>query len=332
MYRKKRRNKRSNAHDMMGIIFKLVVHALRLSGIKIPKNVLLPSQLPASVSSSEEEDMHGSEEEDAHDREEEHAHDREEDACGREQDHWNANKDEANQVHSDSRSPMLDAIDKLTEPTACSLLYGTGINVELALAKVFPFQTACHSVLVQDGYVVVEPTYVWANAGHYPLLVLIDGGEITTLAEALVQTIQWPKDRILIPPMKRHPNPKATTVAGVQHQMEVLQISVSKRRLNSSSSSSRSAKLHSKSVNNSRRRPGKLRLSSSFNMRISNRRNRSLSSSSRRSVGNLPLSSRCNMYSSLCNRRRIPSNLHCRRGTRPRNLCLKMRFLTELLE
>jgi hypothetical protein len=39
-------------------------------------------------------------------------------------------------VHSDSRSPMLDTIDKLTEPTACSLLDGT---VELALAKVFPF-------------------------------------------------------------------------------------------------------------------------------------------------------------------------------------------------
>jgi hypothetical protein len=52
--------------------------------------------------------VHGSEEEDAHDREEEHAHDSEEDACGRELDHWNANGDEANQVHSDSRSPMLD--------------------------------------------------------------------------------------------------------------------------------------------------------------------------------------------------------------------------------
>jgi hypothetical protein len=81
-------------------------------------------------------------------REEEHAYDSEEDACGREQDHWNANGDEANQVHSDSRSPMLDTIDKLTEPTACSLLDGTGINVELALAKIFPFQKACHSVPV----------------------------------------------------------------------------------------------------------------------------------------------------------------------------------------
>jgi hypothetical protein len=125
--------------------------------------------------------------------------------------------------------------------------------------------------------------------------------------------------------------------------MEVLQLSVSKRRLNSSSSS-RSAKLRSRSVDNNRRRspgklrlssscnlriinrrnsslsssrsvdnsgscPGKLRLSSSCNMRISNRRNSSLSSR-RRSAGNLPLSSRCNKYNNLCNRR-SPGNLHC---------------------
>jgi hypothetical protein len=196
MYRKKR-NKRT---------FKSIVHALRLSGINIPKNALLPSQLPAPVSSSEEEDMDGIEEEDGHDRKEEHAHDSEED--GREQDHWNANGDEANEVHSDSRSPMLDTIDKLTEPTVCSLLDGT---VELALAKVFPSQKACHSIPVQDGYVVVQPTYVWANASQYRLPVPIDGGDVTTLAEALVQTIQWPKDRIIIPPMTRHPNPEAAT-------------------------------------------------------------------------------------------------------------------------
>jgi hypothetical protein len=140
MYRKKR-NERSNAHDMMDITFKLVVNALRLSGIDIPKNALLPSQLPAPVSSTEEEDVHGSEEEDGHDREEEHAHDSEED--GREQDHWNANGDEANQVHIDSRSPMLDTIDKLTEPTVCNLLDGTGINVELAIVKVFLKGSRC---------------------------------------------------------------------------------------------------------------------------------------------------------------------------------------------
>jgi hypothetical protein len=81
--------------------------------------------------------------------------------------------------------------------------------------------------------------------------------------------------------------------------MEVLQLSVSKRRLNSSSN--RSEKLHSRSVDNNRRRSlGKLRLSSSCNLRIINRRNNSLSSSrnvdnSRRSPGKLRLSSRCNL-------------------------------------
>jgi hypothetical protein len=81
--------------------------------------------------------------------------------------------------------------------------------------------------------------------------------------------------------------------------MEVMHLSVSKRRLNSSSSTS--AKLHSRSVDNKQRRsPGKLRLSSSCNLRIINRRNISLSSSrsvdnSRRSPGKLHLSSSCNM-------------------------------------
>jgi hypothetical protein len=43
MYRKKR-NKRSDAHDVMADkTFKSIVHALRLSGINIPKNPLLPS-------------------------------------------------------------------------------------------------------------------------------------------------------------------------------------------------------------------------------------------------------------------------------------------------
>jgi hypothetical protein len=74
MYRRKR-NKRSDAHDVMADkTFKSIVHALRLSGINIPKNALLPSQLPAPVSSSEEEDMDGIEEEDGRDSEEEHAH------------------------------------------------------------------------------------------------------------------------------------------------------------------------------------------------------------------------------------------------------------------
>jgi hypothetical protein len=85
MYRKKRNN-RFDAHDVMADkTFKSIVQALRLSGINIPNNALLPSQLPAPISSSEEEDIDGIEEGDGHDSEEEHAHIREED--GREQDH-----------------------------------------------------------------------------------------------------------------------------------------------------------------------------------------------------------------------------------------------------
>jgi hypothetical protein len=53
--------------------------------------------------------------------------------------------------------------------------------------------------------------------------------------------------------------------------MEVLLLSVSKRRLNNSNNSSKSAKLRSKSVDNSWRSPGKLHLSNSCNMRIRKR-------------------------------------------------------------
>jgi hypothetical protein len=72
-------------------------------------------------------------------------------------------------------------------------------------------QNACHLVPVQDGYGMVQPTYVWANTSQYPLPLPIDGGDVATLVAALVQRIQWPKDRIIIPPTTRHPNPKATT-------------------------------------------------------------------------------------------------------------------------
>jgi hypothetical protein len=43
MYMKKR-DKRSDAHDVMDKTFKSIVHAIRLSDINIPKNALLPSQ------------------------------------------------------------------------------------------------------------------------------------------------------------------------------------------------------------------------------------------------------------------------------------------------
>jgi hypothetical protein len=73
--------------------------------------------------------------------------------------------------------------------------------------------------------------------------------------------------------MTRHPNPEAATGSRGTTSMEVLQLSVSKKRLNSSSSSNntRLAKLRIRSVdNNWRRSPGKLRLSTSCNLRIIN--------------------------------------------------------------
>jgi hypothetical protein len=35
--------------------------------------------------------------------------------------------------------------------------------------------------------------------------------DVATLAQALIQRIQWPKDKIIIPPMTRHPNPEVAT-------------------------------------------------------------------------------------------------------------------------
>jgi hypothetical protein len=84
--------------------------------------------------------------------------------------------------------------------------------------------------------------------------------------------------------MTRHLIPEAATGSRGTTSDGGTAVSVSKRRLNSSNSSS--AKLHSKSIDNSQRRsPGKLRQSSSGNLRISNRRDNSRSSS--RSVDNI---------------------------------------------
>jgi hypothetical protein len=46
---------------------------------------------------------------------------------------------------------------------------------------------------------------------QYLLPVPFDGGDVATLAAALVQRIQWPKDKIIIPPMTRHPNTETAT-------------------------------------------------------------------------------------------------------------------------
>jgi hypothetical protein len=162
MYRKKRKKtkERSDAEKekIVGETAIRVINMLRQAGVVIP-DALCPTQ-PTHIGSSEQEDASVSEEEDVR---------------GCREEHGPFNENEANVQHSDSRSSMLDTIDKLTEPTKCSLLDGTGHNLELAVATVYPYQETCHCVPVQEGYAVVQPTYVWSNTSHFRLPVPVGG-------------------------------------------------------------------------------------------------------------------------------------------------------------
>ena len=60
------------------------------------------------------------------------------------------------------RSPIKDPIDGLTEMTMSSLL-DSNHNMELASGNVYLGQEVCHTVPVQVGCAVVQPTYVWPN-------------------------------------------------------------------------------------------------------------------------------------------------------------------------
>ena len=111
---------------------------------------------------------------------------------------------------NESPSPEPDTIDLLTGPTKCSLVDGAGCDMELALATVYPHQETIHTVLVQNGYAVVQPTYVWTNARHITLPIPV-GDENTTLGDPLLQRIQWPRLRIVIPPGSRDPTSTATS-------------------------------------------------------------------------------------------------------------------------
>jgi hypothetical protein len=127
MYRKKRKKTKERSdtekEKIVGETAIRVINMLRQTGVVIP-DALCPTQ-PTHIGSSEQEDASVSEEEDVR---------------GSGEEHGPFNKNEANVQHSDSRSSMLDTIDKLTEPTKCSLLDGTRHNLELAVATVYPYQ------------------------------------------------------------------------------------------------------------------------------------------------------------------------------------------------
>jgi hypothetical protein len=55
--------------------------------------------------------------------------------------------------------------------------------MELAFATVYPGHEVCNTVLVQHGYAMVQPTFVWGNTRHISLPILV-GDEITTIGEA----------------------------------------------------------------------------------------------------------------------------------------------------
>ncbi|RLN30281.1 hypothetical protein C2845_PM05G19040 [Panicum miliaceum] len=151
MYRKKKRT-RSDAdkEEIVGEAITRVMELLRVAGMHILDGLCIPQ---SGHKSSCEEESH-------------------------------VNED----YNIEDPPPEQDTIDLLTEPTKCSLLDGSGYDMDLALATDYPNRETCHTVPVEYGYAVVQPTYVWANARHINLPIQV-GDEITTLDSAKT----WPK-------------------------------------------------------------------------------------------------------------------------------------------
>ena len=138
--------------------------------------------------------------------------------------------------------------------------------MELALGTVYPNQQTCHTVPVQNGYAVVQLTYVWPNARHIKLPIPVED-EITTLADSLLQCIQLPRLRILIPSRSRDPNsaaPSAGNTASDATTLALRQKSSISRTC--SSDSSWIAKLSPSSIRSSKLSPS---ISSSTNLHSS---------------------------------------------------------------
>ena len=177
MYRKKKKRRRSDAdkEEIVGEANIRVMELLKVAGMQIPDGLCIPQ---AAHKSSYEKEA-------------------------------NVNE-EYNEGQLLCASPEPDTIDLLTGSTKCSLLDGSKYDVELALATVYPNQETCHTVLVEYGYAVVQPTYLWTNARHIKLPIPV-GDEITTLGDSLLQWIQWPRLGIVIPPRSRAPTFVATS-------------------------------------------------------------------------------------------------------------------------
>ncbi|RLN39276.1 uncharacterized protein C2845_PM01G44580 [Panicum miliaceum] len=98
-----------------------------------------------------------------------------------------------------------DTFDQLKGPTACSLVTGSFamLLIELAQAVVLLENKVCHTVPVQDGYVVVKVDCVHENAEAYPLDIPVPNAEMFTLGDARTLWIQWKKRGVIISPLGR---------------------------------------------------------------------------------------------------------------------------------
>ena len=75
--------------------------------------------------------------------------------------------------------------------------------IELAMGVMLPDEPACHTMPVQDGYVVVKIDFVYENAEIVELDIPLPEAEIFTLGDARDTQIQWKKSVIRIPPIGR---------------------------------------------------------------------------------------------------------------------------------
>jgi len=97
-----------------------------------------------------------------------------------------------------------DFIERLNNvPTLCSIITGSysTLLIELAHGIVQPGDKECHTVPVQDGYVMVKIDFVHQNAKDIALPIPLPEADIYTLLDALTMWIQWKKSGILIPPL-----------------------------------------------------------------------------------------------------------------------------------
>ncbi|RLN32980.1 hypothetical protein C2845_PM03G23760 [Panicum miliaceum] len=101
--------------------------------------------------------------------------------------------------------PSPNTFDRINGPTPCSLITRSFsmMLIELGQRVVLPEEKVCHTVLVQDGYVVVKIDHVHQNTEAIPLDIPPPDAEIFTMRDARNTRIQWKKSGILIPPMGR---------------------------------------------------------------------------------------------------------------------------------